>query len=156
MAERSPETEDGPQAPAGPVAPGPGSPADPLAQPPGLEGARACVGAKLDALDGTSVGRIESVLVDASGGEPTWLIARLGRFGRRVAVPYDFVARGVGHAWVPFSRETIKAASELDPVGGLSGADERELGVHFGMPASSGRLAALAELADEDRGSLPA
>ena len=127
-----------------------------MAEPTGVDAATACVGGKLDEIEGASVGRVDGVLVDAVDGSPTWLLVRLGRFGKRAAVPFDYVAPGVGHAWTPFPRETIRAATELDPSGGLSCADERALSAHFGTPEGSGRAAAIADRGDDDPGSVPA
>ncbi len=121
----------------------------------GLDAAVACVGSKLDEADGASVGKVEAALRDAEDGSPTWLVVKLGRFGKRAAVPFDYAAPGVGHVWTPFSRETIRGAAELDPEGGLSAADERALASHYGIPAGSGRIAAVADRGDEDPGSVP-
>lgn len=121
----------------------------------GAESALACVGSKLDEVGGASVGRIEAVLADAVDGAPSWLVVKLGRFGKRAAVPFDYVAPGVGHAWVPFDRDSIRAAAELDPVAGLSAADERALLTHYGVPDGSGRHSAVAGRDDEDLGSVP-
>lgn len=119
----------------------------------GIDAALACVGSKLDDSGGGSVGKVEGVLIDAVDGAPTWLVVRLGRFGRRAAVPYDYTASGVGHVWTPFARETIRAASELDPSAGFSAADERALAEHYGVPEGSGRLAAIAGRGEDDPGS---
>lgn len=120
-----------------------------------LDETRNWIGFKLDEIGGASIGRVDGVLVDAASGAPTWLIVRLGRFGRRVGVPVDFVAPGVRHAWVPYPRETIKAASAVDPAGGLSCGDERALARRYGVPDGSGRLGVIADRADEEPGSVP-
>ncbi len=122
----------------------------------GLDSALACVGSKLDEAGGSSVGKVEGVLTDAADGAPTWLVVRLGRFGKRAAVPFDYTASGVGHVWTPFARETIRAASELDPGAGFSAADERALAGHYGVPEGRGRLAAIAGRGEDDPGSVPA
>lgn len=123
----------------------------------GIDAAGACIGSKLDDAGGGSVGRVEAVLIDAvDGATPTWLVVRLGRFGKRAAVPFDYTAAGVGRVWTPFARETIRAASELDPTAGFSAADERALAGHYGVPEGSGRLAAIAARDEEDPGSVPA
>lgn len=121
----------------------------------GIDAALACVGSKLDELGGGSVGRVEAVLRDAEDDSPTWLVVRVGRFGKRAAVPFDYAAPGVGHVWTPFDRETIRAAAELDPSGGLSAADELALAAHYGVPEGSGRAAAVAGRDEEDPGSVP-
>lgn len=121
----------------------------------GIDAAIACVGSKLDDVGGGSVGRVEAVLADAGDGSPTWLVIRLGRFGKRAALPFDYAAPGVGHVWTPFDRDVIRAAAELDPGEGLSAADERALLTHYGVPAGSGRHEAVAGRGDEDPGSVP-
>lgn len=121
----------------------------------GIDAALACVGSKLDEVGGGSVGKVEAVLQDAEDGSPTWLVVRIGRFGKRAAVPFDYAAPGVGHVWTPFDRETIRAAAELDPSGGLSAADEIALAAHFGVPEGSGRAEAVAGRGEEDPGSVP-
>ncbi|MCB0866765.1 MAG: hypothetical protein KDB58_13710 [Solirubrobacterales bacterium] len=130
---------------------------DATTEPPGgLDAALGLVGLKLDELEGNSVGRIEGVLKDAGDDSPTWLVVKVGHFGKRAAVPFEYTAAGVGHVWTPFGKGTIRAACELDPVLGLSAADERALAMHYGVPEGSGRLDAVSGLGDEEPGSVPA
>src|SRR5689334_5793252 len=107
--------------------------------PGGLNDALACVGSKLDDLRGGSIGKVEHAMADVYDRAPTWLIVRVGRFGKRAAVPFDYVVPGVGHVWTPFAREVIRAATELDPRPGLTAGDERALATHYGIPDGSGR-----------------
>ncbi len=58
-----------------------------------LADARRCLGAKVDEVNGGGVGRVQGLLVDAADGSPTWLIVKLGRIGRRAAVPARFRRR---------------------------------------------------------------
>lgn len=121
---------------------------------PSAEEASAWVGARVDEIDGTAVGRIESLLVDAEDGAPTWFVIRRGRLGHRSAVPVEFVAPGVGHVWTPFSRETIQSAPEVSRDQGLSRALERELAAHFGIRAEGAAAeASPKETIDEDPGA---
>ena len=127
-----------------------------LEEPEGIEAALACVGSKLDEVGGSAIGKVEGVLKDAEDGSPTWLIVRLGRFGKRAAIPFEYAAPGVGHVWTPFGRDTIRAAAELDPAGGLSTADEIALAAHYGVPEGSGRSGAVSGRGEDDPGSVPA
>ena len=127
-----------------------------LVEPQGIDGALACVGAKLDESDGSSVGRIEAVLKDADDGAPSWLVVKLGHFGKRAAVPFDYAAPGIGHVWTPFTRETIRGAAGIDLSDGLDAAAERELAFHYGMPEGSGRHAAASGRGDEEPSSVVA
>jgi len=136
------------------AADGAGEPGGWLEEREGLDAALACVGSKLDEAGGGSIGRVEAALKDAEDDTPTWLVVRLGRFGKRAAIPFDYVAPGVGHVWTPFDRDTIRAASELDPSQGLSAADERALASHYGVPEGSGRFETVAGRDEEDPGSV--
>lgn len=122
---------------------------------PDAEEASSWVGSRVDELEGTAVGRIESLLVDAEDGSPTWFVIRRGRRGRRSAIPVEFVAPGVGHVWTPFSRETILDAPEVTRDGGLGRELERELAVHFGMLGVPTEPDPSAAGTDEDPGSVP-
>jgi hypothetical protein len=123
---------------------------------PDAEEASAWVGSRVDEIEGTAVGRIEALLVDADDGSPTWFVVRRGRLGHRSAIPAQFVAPGVGHVWTPFSRETILGAPEVPRDGGLGRELERELADHYGIPAA-GATAPVPEasVADETDGEEP-
>lgn len=128
---------------------------DAMESPGDVDEARGWIGSKLDEMGGASVGRVDDLLVDAREGSPAWLVVRLGRFGRRCAIPAEYAAAGVGRVWVPFDRDTVRSASSIDPVGGLSCEDERALSAHYGIPGGSGRLAAIEGLEDDEPGSVP-
>ncbi len=119
-----------------------------------LERARELLDARLDALDGPGAGRVESVLVDARGGEPTWLCVRRGRRRGRTAVPAELVAGGAGRAWTPLERGTIRSAPVLLHDRGLSVGEERRLTDHYGIPTTVGRPAALADRDFAEPGSV--
>jgi hypothetical protein len=106
---------------------------------PGLEQARGWIGFKLDEASGTSAGRIEDVLVDPESGDPTWLVFRIGRFGRRSAVPFDLAAAAAERVWVPYAKELIRSAPEVDPSSGLAAEQELALCDHFGLASKAGR-----------------
>ncbi len=120
-----------------------------------LADARACVGAKLEESSGNGVGRIQGVLVDSVDGSPTWLIVRLGRIGRRSAVPARFVVGAAGKAWAAFPRSWIRGAAEIDPTQGLTASEERQLAAHYGIPLDSDRPSSLAGRLEEGRTSIP-
>jgi hypothetical protein len=114
------------------------------------------VGAKLDELGGSTVGRLEDVYVDAEDGSPTWVLVKVGRFGRYSAVPFEHVAGAGGRAWVPYTREELRAAPTLDAGEPLSREVELELCEHFGLPQSDGRPAQLASRPEDAVTSTPA
>jgi len=116
-----------------------------------LADARYCVGSRVEEVSGGSVGRVQGVLVDSRDGSPTWLIVKLGRIGRRSAVPARFVVGAPGKAWAAFPRSWIRGAAEIDPSRGLTPSQERQLFAHYGIPLDTGRAA---ELAGRDQGDL--
>lgn len=130
----------------------PASPRYPLE----LEEALGWVGHKLDEIGGATAGRVEGVLVDVQSGEPAWLLIRLGRLGRRSAVPFQLAAGGVGHVWVPYPKRLIKDSPEVDPGAGLDHADELELCDHYGVPPGVGRRAELEGREGATRTAVPA
>ncbi len=114
------------------------------------------VGAKLDEVGGASVGRLEDVYVDADDGGPTWVIVKVGRFGRFSAVPFDHVAGAAGRVWVPYSREELRGAPTLEPGRPLTREQELELCEHFGLSRSGSRAEALASRPEDAETSRPA
>src|SRR6185295_19257795 len=90
---------------------------DPRAE---LDAIRAWVGHRLDGLAGEPVGRVEGVLVDDATGTSEWLLARMGRFGHYALIPARDAVEGVGHVWVPYTREQILAAPHADPKASLT------------------------------------
>jgi sporulation protein YlmC with PRC-barrel domain len=114
------------------------------------------VGAKLAEVGGASVGRVEDVYVDAEDGSTTWVLVKVGRFGRYSAVPFDHVAGAAGRVWVPYSRDELRGAPTLEPGRPLSREQELELCEHFGLPRSGGRAEALASRPEGAETSRPA
>jgi hypothetical protein len=120
-----------------------------------LADARACIGVRLEEVSGGKVGRVRGVLVDAVDGSPTWLIVKLGRIGRRTAVPARFAVAAGDRAWAAFPRSWIRGAAEIDPEGGLTPAEERRLLDHYGIPLDGDRGAALGDRDPDRPSSIP-
>jgi hypothetical protein len=127
-----------------------------LENPIALEQALGWVGDKLDDVTGTNAGRVEGVFVDAQSGEPAWLVIRIGLLGRRSVVPFEMAASGAEHVWVPFSRERIRNAPEVDPAAGLDPGREAEICAHYEIAPAAGRSAAIAGRDLETLSSVPA
>lgn len=114
--------------------------AEPSAQtsPPATEVLASWEGHRLDDVRGANVGRIEGT-VDRAGepssevGETSWLLARMGRFGHHTAIPARDAVEGVGHVWVPYTRDQIRHAPKLEPGETLDRDAERELLGHYGL-----------------------
>jgi len=123
---------------------------------PGAEEVRGWTGHRLDEISGGNVGRVDGVFVDEATGAPEWLLARMGRFGHYTLVPGRDAVEGVGHVWVPYSREQIRKAPKVDPDAPLTAGTERELLDHYGIAVSAGRAADLEQLADSAVSARPA
>jgi hypothetical protein len=112
---------------------------------PGVDEVRRWVGARLDEIGGARVGKLEGVYVDHRSGEPAWMLARMGRFGRHALVPARDAVAGVGRVWVPYAREQLRGAPRIEPGEELDLEREQELSSHYGI----GRGAELAARGSE-------
>jgi hypothetical protein len=108
-----------------------------------LDEARAWSGHRLDEISGSHVGKIEGVMVDAETERPEWLLARMGRFGHHTVVPARDAVEGVGHVWVPYTRDQIRRAPKTELGSSLNRETERELLAHYRMAGDAGRYAEL-------------
>jgi len=118
------------------------------------EEVRGWAGHRLDEIGGGGVGKVEGVLVDARSERPEWLLARMGRFGHRTAVPIRDAVEGVRRVWVPYTRDLIRRAPRIEAGGSLSAKLERELLAHYGIGGGEGGRPA--ELAGRDPEELTA
>lgn len=131
------------------------TPGAPLEHPPSVHDALSWIGFRLDDVSGSAFGRVEGVLVDSADGEPAWIVART-RLRHRSAVPAEFVAPGARRVWVPFSKEAVRTAPEIDPADGLDPASELELYEHYELSGTGGRRAALGTRDADGPSCLPA
>jgi len=102
-----------------------------MSERPNVAEAKGWVGARLDEMGGAGVGKIEGVYVDERSGEPEWLLARLGRFGRYALVPARDAVEGVGEVWVPYDREVLRGAPKFEPRQELDPESEAELSAYY-------------------------
>jgi len=105
------------------------------------------VGAALAGLEGVEVGTVDGVYLDATGGgEPVWLVARLGRrrSTRLVAVPFGGCAGAPFGAWAAYEGERIRSAPVVDPSRPLLREHELAICSHYGIGEAVGRAAAVA------------
>jgi len=129
----------------------------PLATPPALDEARGWVGHRVEDAGGASAGQVDGLFVDAEDGEPTWLIAKLGRFGGSlVAIPLRDCAAGGGGVWTAHTREAIRAAPVVDPARPLLREHELTICAHYGIGERVGRAAEVAARAENSVTSQPA
>jgi hypothetical protein len=120
---------------------------------PSLEQALRWVDDGIDDLSGSGVGRVGAIFVDAKGGEPVWVIAKLGRFGKAVAIPVHDCAAVAGRVWVPHEREVVRGAPSVDPDQPFAREHELAICAHYGIHEGHGRAA---EIASRPPGALTA
>ena len=111
---------------------------------PGLEEAIGWAGSKLDEIGGSSVGRVEGILVDADSEDPKWLLVRMGRFGHHSALPFSHAVGVIGRVWAPYDRDTVRQAPRIDAGQPLTRERELELCAFYGIDEDSGRGAEIA------------
>jgi sporulation protein YlmC with PRC-barrel domain len=99
---------------------------------PNLSDALGWIGSRVDDIYGAAVGRLEDVWIDPGTGTPRWLLVREGRFGGRTTlIPFEDATAGAGHVWIPYEREAIRQAPEIEPGAPLTQQVESELRAHF-------------------------
>ncbi len=122
----------------------------------GAAAPRSWTGHRLDEISGGHVGRVEGCFVGEASGEPEWLLARMGRFGHYTLVPARDAVEGVGHVWVPYTRDQIRRAPKVDPNGPLTTGAERGLLEHYGIALGADRAGEPERLGDAAVSARPA
>jgi hypothetical protein len=115
------------------------------AAPPSAQEAASWVGANLTEVGGEQVGSVEGFYVDSEGGQPVWLVARLGRRRgtRVVALPLAECAGFPDGVWTAQGAEALRRAPVVDPIRPLRREHELTICGHFGIGSRVGRAAAL-------------
>jgi sporulation protein YlmC with PRC-barrel domain len=91
-------------------------------------------GMKMVDADGDKIGTIEDIYFDRQTGEPEWATVRTGLLGTRVSfVPIaEAEVAGDREVRVPFQKEQVKDAPNIEADGELSPEEERQLYEHYG------------------------
>jgi hypothetical protein len=125
--------------------------------PPSLSEARGWVGYGIDEIGGSAVGQVHGFFVDAESGDPSWMIAKQGRFGGTlVAIPLRNCSAGGGRVWAAHEREAIRNAPVVDPTRPLLREHELTICAHYGIGERVGRAAEVAGRAEGSVTSQPA
>jgi len=101
--------------------------------------------------DSDRIGEIDAIYVDDQTGEPEWALVNTGFFGTRSTfVPIAQAAARGDQIQVPYEKQRIKDAPNMDPDGHLSEQEEQELWRHYGLeysehPSDSGLPAGTAD-----------
>ena len=106
---------------------------------PTLEQALSWIDDGIDDLGGSGVARVQAIFVDAANGEPAWVIAKLGRFGKAVAIPIHDCAAVAGRVWIPHEREVVRGAPSVDPQQPFAREHELAICAHYGIHEGVGR-----------------
>ena len=105
---------------------------------PSLNEALGWIGSRVDDIYGASVGRLEDVWIDPGTGAPRWLLVKEGRFGgRSTLVPFSDATAGAGHVWVPYERDVVREAPQIEPGVPLTQQVEATLRNHYAANATA-------------------
>jgi sporulation protein YlmC with PRC-barrel domain len=105
----------------------------------GLTEARTWIGSRVTDSDGSGIGRVEDVWVDADSGDPAWLLIREGRFGggRHRLVPFEGATAGGGQVWLPYQRDVVRSSPEIGAHEILTAALGERLRAHYAHDAAA-------------------
>ncbi|WP_246609430.1 PRC and DUF2382 domain-containing protein [Nonomuraea rhizosphaerae] len=95
---------------------------------------RSLLGSRVIGADGEEIGKVGQVYISDHTGRPEWLTVRTGLFGlKQTFVPLMNSRRSNEGIYVPFDKDTIKHAPNIDVDGDLSAPEEAELYRYYGM-----------------------
>jgi sporulation protein YlmC with PRC-barrel domain len=102
---------------------------------PTLDDVRMWRGKTMIDADGDTIGTIEDVYVDRHTGRPAWAAVRTGLFGiTRTVVPIlDAAETPDEEVRVPYDKDAVKDAPQIDPDAELSHDEERAIWRHYGL-----------------------
>lgn len=102
--------------------------------------ARQLIGTELHASD-DKVGKIGQVYLDDQTGKPEWATVNTGFFGTSESfVPLEGASRNGDGVTVPYTKDQIKDAPNVDPSDGhISESQEADLYRHYGLSYSESR-----------------
>ena len=84
--------------------------------------------------EGDRIGDIDAIYVDDQTGEPEWALVNTGFFGTRSTFVPIAQANAYGdQVQVPYEKQLVKDAPNMDPDGHLSEQEEQELWRHYGL-----------------------
>jgi uncharacterized protein (TIGR02271 family) len=87
--------------------------------------------------DGNRIGTIEDIYLDQETDQPEWAVVKTGLLGSRVSfVPLAEASQEGADIRVPYDKDTVKGAPNMDPDGELSQGEEGELYAYYGLSYS--------------------
>ncbi len=103
-----------------------------------LEQARVLAGRKMLGQGGEHLGKIEVLYADREDGEPTFATVHTGMFGSKSTfVPLAAAEMQGEDVQVPYDKELVKGAPQVDAEGELSPEEEQRLYSHYGVPGGT-------------------
>jgi uncharacterized protein (TIGR02271 family) len=115
-----------------------------------IDTVRSWQGRTMTGPDGAKVGTIEAIYLDDQTGEPEWALVNTGLFGTRSTfVPLAQAADAGDSVQVPYGKQLVKDAPNINPDAHLSEQEEQELWRHYGLEYGAGY-----DSADRDRDGL--
>ncbi|HEU4975447.1 MAG TPA: PRC-barrel domain-containing protein [Baekduia sp.] len=98
-----------------------------------LQDVQAWRGHKVLDPEGHKIGTVEDVYLDRETSEPEWAAVKTGLIGSNVSfVPIHGVTPTDGELRLPYTKEQVKDAPEIEVDGALSVEDEERLYEHYG------------------------
>jgi uncharacterized protein (TIGR02271 family) len=86
------------------------------------------------AVDQSKIGKIGQVYLDDSTGEPAWITVNTGLFGMRESfVPLQDAQVGDDRITLPFDKDKVKQAPNVDNDGHITPEEEQELYRYYGV-----------------------
>jgi uncharacterized protein (TIGR02271 family) len=90
--------------------------------------------------DGEKIGTIEEIYMDAETGKPEWLAVKTGLLGMKLSfIPIAEATASNGDVRVPYDKQQVKDAPNVEPDGELSQQEEAGLYSHYGLDYSEAR-----------------
>ncbi|MBR7677140.1 PRC and DUF2382 domain-containing protein, partial [Streptomyces daliensis] len=89
--------------------------------------------------DGDKIGSVEHVYVDDRTGRPDWVTCKTGLFGsKETFVPLAGARRQGSDLHIPYSKEMVKGAPNMDADQHLDRSEEEQLYRHYGLDRRTG------------------
>jgi uncharacterized protein (TIGR02271 family) len=87
--------------------------------------------------DGQKIGTVEDIYLDRETGDPEWALVKTGLFGARgTFVPLAEATMQGSDIAVPYDKDHVKNAPNMDPDGELSQQEEADLYSHYRLDYS--------------------
>jgi uncharacterized protein (TIGR02271 family) len=90
--------------------------------------------------DGQKIGTVEEIYMDAETGKPEWLAVKTGLLGMKLSfIPIAEASAAAGEVRLPYDKQQVKDAPNVEPDGELSQDEEANLYRHYGLDYSEAR-----------------